>query len=923
MRARDSLLTPSMLRSHYGEEVPGAAAAAAAAASVSSSSSAASSSSGSPTALTKRGGFRKSVFNPTHAAHPLDHTGRVWLEQCYMEKLSRRGTWQKRWFEVSGHHLRYRKAEGAAELLASIDLRHIERVERTGETTFALHGVADRKGYQLRAPSANQTARWVTGLEERMTGVAGVIEGSSSAAPRPSAGTTGAASAVVRSAWMEDAPPLENEYAVSMHNRDEARSDGPLPPFHASFARPVPLPPRSPPNPPPRPPSAAAVPAAVPVEQAPRPQWPAARDASQQRDVAVASFLRRTAPPARGASAARAAVAPLTPAAAAGATASPASRSPVRFAAESKLYIAEHAAALHAAPSQPILKASTKASSTLSESTKLHIASVFAKLGGAAATAAAHHAGASAEAAGVPSVAAKAALSERDAWIAAFARLKEEGEQSRLAWLAALEQTRQVSRMASPTQQHYHHHHQPPPQQQQYDYYAAAGQRQWSPPLPPTPPPPPYSPQYSQGQPPLPPTPPPRLRQSPQRQRQRQQASPRRSPSLSPRPSRSPRPQPQRPAWGSPALRAVQPHEVPLPDILVQQRASPSQRRGLGLGLGAHESSARRGTYHGMYTPNEAAERRREGRTMSTFGGGISADVRRAMVENPMPAARAAASASSSPSSPSRRHEEQAAPRPGLVLRERGQEQVLEEEGARAAEEEERWQQQQQQEPDERGGGSAHDSSSLEDAQRLAAATAEAAAAAEAKSKLTTELASAEHRIARLQLALDAKEYQAAAAETERKNAEAIAAQSTKRLEMLEAEMRRAASTSTAAANVDANSTTHTRSMMARETEAEAVMLDAQEARQQQREVASVAAAMGRVEAAVSTGLDERTHRLSELPTAAAIVRSAPVPVAVAAAIAPAAPASSRREARFVPGGDRRVHVNRHGSIVISRGRAE
>ena len=66
--------------------------------------------------VTKRRDFRQSVMASTGALY------------CgYLDKLSKFGVWQRRFFETSGHYLRYYPDERRSELLAAVDLQVLER----------------------------------------------------------------------------------------------------------------------------------------------------------------------------------------------------------------------------------------------------------------------------------------------------------------------------------------------------------------------------------------------------------------------------------------------------------------------------------------------------------------------------------------------------------------------------------------------------------------------------------------------------------------------------------------------------------------------------------------------------------------------------------------------------------------------------
>ena len=73
-------------------------------------------------AVVKRRGFRASVTGAEVASEELPSM------DGFLEKLNRKGKWQRRWFSTKNTHLTYAKSKGSRQLLASLDLREVRRI---------------------------------------------------------------------------------------------------------------------------------------------------------------------------------------------------------------------------------------------------------------------------------------------------------------------------------------------------------------------------------------------------------------------------------------------------------------------------------------------------------------------------------------------------------------------------------------------------------------------------------------------------------------------------------------------------------------------------------------------------------------------------------------------------------------------------
>ena len=194
-------------------------------------------------------------------------------------------------------------------------------------------------------------------------------------------------------------------------------------------------------------------------------------------------------------------------------------------------------------------------------------------------------------------------------------------------------------------------------------------------------------------------------------------------------------------------------------------------------------------------------------------------------------------------------------------------------------------------------------------------------AAAVREARLAEELASAAHRIERLQLKLETSAIEAQAAELERTNAESLAASATARLHTLEAEKcvledereeKRAAIAARVAAEVSSQ-------------DARVVDDGAAEKRAPAEEGAGPVGEGGAA-SLQSTPDDGAMEALEPSTVATANEALLPGKVAETGVAAAAAEAGASRRARYTSASQavqqqRRVHVNRHGSISIGRAR--
>ena len=105
----------------------------------------------------------------------------------YLGKKTRHGRWRRRWFETSGCHLAYFKAEGG-QLLAALNLPEVGEIACVGRA--AAGGVPglftielNERVYSVRAEDDDAAQLWVSELKLRQAGgAAGERQGQATAA---------------------------------------------------------------------------------------------------------------------------------------------------------------------------------------------------------------------------------------------------------------------------------------------------------------------------------------------------------------------------------------------------------------------------------------------------------------------------------------------------------------------------------------------------------------------------------------------------------------------------------------------------------------------------------------------------------------------------------------------------------------------
>ena len=114
----------------------------------------------------------------------------------YLQKKTKHGRWQRRWFETKGAFLTYYKEEGG-QILAAVNLPQVSAVELgSGEAGLFTLKLDDRF-YSVRAESSREAKRWVAGLQLRQAG---------KVATTPTAGAESAAKATTGAGASSERP---------------------------------------------------------------------------------------------------------------------------------------------------------------------------------------------------------------------------------------------------------------------------------------------------------------------------------------------------------------------------------------------------------------------------------------------------------------------------------------------------------------------------------------------------------------------------------------------------------------------------------------------------------------------------------------------------------------------------------------------
>jgi len=114
----------------------------------------------------------------------------------YLQKKTKHGRWQRRWFETKGAFLTYYKEEGG-QILAAVNLPQVSAVELgSGEAGLFTLKLNDRF-YSVRAESSREAKRWVAGLQLRQAG---------KVATTPTAGAESAAKATTGAGASSERP---------------------------------------------------------------------------------------------------------------------------------------------------------------------------------------------------------------------------------------------------------------------------------------------------------------------------------------------------------------------------------------------------------------------------------------------------------------------------------------------------------------------------------------------------------------------------------------------------------------------------------------------------------------------------------------------------------------------------------------------
>ena len=114
--------------------------------------------------ITKRKGFRASVFEPRSSSFRTMSKERGGYLEKRTQSLPHR--WQRRWFRLKGHYLSYYPSKEEARLLACIDMNSVISVtpSRKYPTSFTLLFSNERK-YHLRCLGRDDANAWIGALD--------------------------------------------------------------------------------------------------------------------------------------------------------------------------------------------------------------------------------------------------------------------------------------------------------------------------------------------------------------------------------------------------------------------------------------------------------------------------------------------------------------------------------------------------------------------------------------------------------------------------------------------------------------------------------------------------------------------------------------------------------------------------------------
>eukprot|EP00630_Chrysocystis_fragilis_P005428 CAMPEP_0197394410 /NCGR_PEP_ID=MMETSP1165-20131217/5166_1 /TAXON_ID=284809 /ORGANISM="Chrysocystis fragilis, Strain CCMP3189" /LENGTH=136 /DNA_ID=CAMNT_0042920115 /DNA_START=48 /DNA_END=458 /DNA_ORIENTATION=+ len=85
----------------------------------------------------------------------------------YLHKLTKEGSWQKRWFETNGCFLTYYKSKRMTKLLAALSLPQVGEIKlvESDEPDSGLFSITlHQRTYLLKAPTKADAERWVQTL---------------------------------------------------------------------------------------------------------------------------------------------------------------------------------------------------------------------------------------------------------------------------------------------------------------------------------------------------------------------------------------------------------------------------------------------------------------------------------------------------------------------------------------------------------------------------------------------------------------------------------------------------------------------------------------------------------------------------------------------------------------------------------------
>jgi hypothetical protein len=117
--------------------------------------------------MTSRSPRRRSIKPSDFRRRPSVEQEAASTLEGSLEKKSRGGSWQRRWFVLSSHFLKYYGGQDKQKLKGALDLRDLRNIS-IGNNSAMLVEFGDDSIYQLRSGDATESAEWLRVLSSFM-----------------------------------------------------------------------------------------------------------------------------------------------------------------------------------------------------------------------------------------------------------------------------------------------------------------------------------------------------------------------------------------------------------------------------------------------------------------------------------------------------------------------------------------------------------------------------------------------------------------------------------------------------------------------------------------------------------------------------------------------------------------------------------